>query len=321
MESASETFTPVIGVVAEYDPFHNGHALHLAKARAALGSAGLHAPVVVTLSSSFTQRGLPALADKTTRARMALANGVSLVLELPFVHACNAGPEFARGAVRLLAATELVTHVAFGVEDALAFSAQKNHLNPPPTLGAALSILIQEPLSFKLNLRENLASGQSYPKALANALERQSPGSGALVSSPNNALAVSYLTNIHRYGLGLIPIPVGREGAGHNDNFSFSPCSPCSPPVLASATAIRRALAEGAQALAEGSWVLDAVPASVPPLLKDDLERGRLCLDTGKLWDLLRGLLTRSTPDDLRACAGMEEGLENLFLKQNLGMH
>ena len=297
---------PVIGVVAEYDPFHNGHALHLAKARKALvNNTGVAVPVVVTLSSSFTQRGLPAFADKMARTKMALACGANLVLELPFVHACNSGPEFARGAVRILAATGLVTHLAFGVEDASAF-AQKDEL----LLSESLSILIQEPLSFKLNLRENLAAGCSYPKALALALERERPGGWRLVSSPNNALAVSYLAEIQKEGHCLTPIPVQREGAAHNDETPGLFAGP------ASATAIRKFLSETwGQGEKSGDWISDAVPAPVMPVLMEERAGGRLCLATDKLWDLLRGLLTRSTPDALRACAGMGEGLENLFLK------
>ena len=298
MESAfNKRPTPVIGVIAEYDPFHNGHALLPAKAKKALGPGGGSVPVVVTLSSSFTQRGLPVLADKMARAKMALASGANLVLELPFVHACNSGPEFARGAIGILAATRLVTHLAFGAEDASAFSG--------PLLEKLLNILIQEPLSFKLNLRDNLALGCSYPKALAIALESECPGSSFLVSSPNNALAISYLAEIKRKGYRIVPIPAQREGGGYNDEAAGP---------LASATAIRKALSEAGEEGNWPEWINDAVPPSVMSILKEERINGRLCLGTGKLWDLLRGLLVRSTPEALRACDGMEEGMENLFL-------
>ena len=299
---------PVIGIVAEYDPFHNGHALHLAKARSAVGAnadrasaSGTTIPIVVALSSSFTQRGLPAFADKMARSKMALANGVNLVLELPFVHACNSASEFALGSVGILAATQLVTHLAFGVEDAAAFH--------DPILDDLLRILIQEPLSFKLNLRGNLASGCSYPKALALALESEVPGSQKFVSSPNNALAISYLTEVQRAGHRLVPIPVQREGSGHNDETAGR---------LASASAIRKALSGTGEQ--ESGWTKEAMPPPVMSILAEERAQGRLWLNTGKLWDLLRGLLARSTPGAwrncaLRGCAGMEEGMENLFLK------
>jgi len=290
---------PVIGVVAEYDPFHNGHALHLSKAKKAIEAA---APIVIALSSSFTQRGLPSFADKMARTKMALANGASLVLELPFVHACSSGQGFARGAVGILAATRLVTHLAFGAEDASAFSLQKT--------SELSSILNQEPLSFKLNLKKNLAAGCSYPKALALALECELPGSWDLVSSPNNALAISYLTEIQKNGYPLTPIAVQREGSAHNDE------SPVFLSNIASATAVRKALSGGGWGKCENAaWVSGAVPSFVMAVLEEEREKGRLYLDDGKLWDLFRGFLVRSTPHDLGNCAGMEEGLGNLFLK------
>ena len=291
----------VIGIVAEYDPFHNGHALHLAEARKIVGEV---APVVVALSSSFTQRGFPSFACKMARAKMALSNGANLVLELPFVHACNSGQEFALGAVGILAATRFVTHLAFGAEDASAFSLKKTK--------DLISILIQEPVSFKLNLKKNLAAGCSYPKALALALELEVPGSWGLVSSPNNALAISYLTEIQRNGYPLVPIPVQREGSAHKDEGpKFS--------GIASASAIRKALssksAVGLKSESAADWVKGVVPVSVWDILEEERGKGRLYLNDEKLWDLFRGFLIRSAPQDLEACAGMGEGLGNLFLK------
>lgn len=281
-----------IGIVAEYNPFHNGHALHIEHIRRNFGAG---APVIVVLSSAFTQRGEPAVADKWTRAQMALANGADLVLELPFVYACNAAQEFARGAVDILAATGLVTHLSFGMENP--FDPQ----NATSGIDTILNILIQEPPSFKLNLAKNLARGQSWPKALAGALDRELPGSGAFISTPNNALGLAYLLHIRRKGYGMVPFPIQREGAGYHDG-KRGP--------LASATGIRAAMAAG-----DASWLHEAVPVSSLALLRTARECGRLCSGADALWNLLRGLLSRSTAEELRICAGMDEGLENLFLK------
>jgi predicted nucleotidyltransferase len=253
--------------------------------------------------------------DKWTRARMALEIGADLVLELPFVYACNAGPEFARGAIDTLAATGFVTHLSFGMETfclekPTPLAESEEEKNPCPTnplhvLDAIVDILIQEPLSFKSNLRESLAAGLSYPKALAQALDRELPGGGAFVSTPNNALALSYLLRVRRGNYGLIPLPVPREGAGYHDEATGP---------LASATAIRSAVTQAARA-PQDSWIRDAMPPNALRLLVEQRERGRLCLGTEGLWILLRGLLLRSSPEDLRKVAGMDEGIENLFLK------
>jgi predicted nucleotidyltransferase len=289
---------PVIGIVAEYNPFHNGHALHIARARELLKGAE-DAPVVVVLSSSFTQRGFPALADKWTRTRMALANGVDLVLELPFAYACNAAPEFARGAIDALAALKFVTHLSFGME-----GNSSDISCPPPTIEAIANILFHESCAFKHALREKLSEGKSYPKAVAETLDGITPGSGAFVSMPNNTLALSYLLRILEKNYDLELLPVQREGAGHGDEAEGP---------LASAAAIRRSMGDGP--LTDESWVRHAVPASVLALLKEERQKGRLWTTTEKLWTLLQSLLARSSPDELRECAGMTEGLENLFLK------
>ena len=132
MDSSSSK-NPVVGIVAEYNPFHNGHLHQMTAVRHRLHGAAF----VVVLSSNFTQRGLPGIADKWSRAQMALCSGADLVLELPFLFACNAAQEFGVGAVDLLARTRIATHISFGMEDA-------NHNTSP-----ILDILIQEPASFK----------------------------------------------------------------------------------------------------------------------------------------------------------------------------
>jgi predicted nucleotidyltransferase len=181
----------------------------------------------------------------------------------------------------------------------------ENPENPIAALDAVVDILIQEPFSFKSNLRKALASGMSYPKALAQALDRELLGSGEFVSTPNNALALSYLLRVRRGNYGLIPLPVRREGGGYHDTAAGP---------LAGATAIRGAVAAREKSRKK-SWIENAMPPSALKLLRKQQERGRLCLGTEKLWNLLRGLLLRSSPEDLRKCAGMDEGLENLFLK------
>ncbi|MDR1978436.1 MAG: nucleotidyltransferase family protein [Synergistaceae bacterium] len=304
--------SPVIGIVAEYNPFHNGHALHIARAREFLKNRGAdNVPVVVVLSSNFTQRGLPALADKWTRARMALSNGVDLVLELPFAYACNAAPEFARGAVDILAATRFVTHLSFGMEN-VATSLKPTSLKPISSkpgfaIDAITNILIHESCAFKRDLKKKLSEGKSYPKALAETLDGIIPGSGAFVSMPNNSLALSYLLRVLEKNHDLELLPVQRQGAGHHDKAGGP---------LSSAAAIRSALAEIGDASWNGLWIQKAMPASSLALLEEERKSGRLWMRTEKLWALLQGLLARSSPEELRGCAGMNEGLENLFLKR-----
>ena len=282
-----ENRTPVVGIAAEYNPFHNGHLLQMASARERLPDASF----VVVLSSNFTQRGLPGIVDKWSRAEMALSGGADLVLELPFLFACNAAPEFGAGAVDLLARTGIATHISFGMEDAGCDTR------------SILNILIQEPASFKRSLRKKLDGGLSYPRAVGDALEEELPGARDFLSKPNNSLALSYLLRIGRRGYPLIPLPIQRTGSGYHD---------LDPGPLPSAAAIRSAL-QDAQA---SQWPRFVMPPSTLRILEEARTRGRFCPGPRPLWPLLQALLLRSSPGGLRGCAGMDEGMENLFLKR-----
>ncbi len=222
---------PVIGIIAEYNPLHNGHALHLSEVKKILPDA----PVVVVLSSNFTQRGIPSIVDKWTRSEMALASGADLVLELPFVFACDASPGFSTGAVGVLSKTNFITHLSFGAEDA------KYNTEP------ILNILMQEPDSFKSVLKQYLSEGQSYPKALAGALEHEYPGCLSFVSSPNNSLGLSYLLQAKKQAFNIVPLPVTRMGGGYHE---------LTRGVLASATAIRASLTDDEY---NSEWLNEAV--------------------------------------------------------------
>ena len=282
---------PAIGIVAEYNPLHNGHRLHLAAALARCGDA----PCVVVLSSNFTQRGEPAVVDKWTRTKMALACGVDLVIELPFVFAVSAAPFFSAGAVDLLARTRLATHIAFGMEDST------RDVSP------ILDILIHEPASFKQRLKDELFRGTSYARAAARALESLLPGGGTFLSSPNNLLAISYLLRVQELGGSLTPLPIQRLGAGHGD---------AAPGPLASSLSIRAALRGGSTSMEDGSPVASAVPQTSLSLLRRADEEGRFCASGEGLWPMLQAVLIRSEPEDLRGFDGMDEGMENLFLKR-----
>jgi predicted nucleotidyltransferase len=286
-----------IGVVAEYNPFHRGHAYHLARAKEPFAREGQDVPVVVALSGCFSQRGMPALCDKWARARMALAGGADLVLELPAFFSSHCGMIFARGAIELLLSTGIVTHLAFGVEDA-AFP-----------IRSIARILARETDVFKEALRACLSRGFSYSKAIAEAVEAQIPGAGNFMAQPNNSLAVSYFVQLERRAVAgippLTPLPVQRVGQGYHERAAHP---------MASATAIRGALARDAEGRS-AAWLSEALPRDSLEIIETCRASGRLALKTEGLWLLLQGLLLRSTHESLERYAGMEEGLAGLFLK------
>ncbi len=168
-----------VGLITEYNPFHNGHLYHLQRAKE-LCSAD-HA--VAVMSGNFVQRGLPAIVDKYSRTRAALLCGVDAVAELPVVYALSSAEGFARGAVKVLDDLGVVTDIIYGSEageEGLALIRQIAYL------------FVEEPAEFKNALKGFLSEGIRFPAARAFAAEKIIKGSFELLSSPNNILAVEY---------------------------------------------------------------------------------------------------------------------------------
>ncbi len=221
------------GIIAEYNPFHNGHRWQLARAKAETGADF----IVAAMSGDFVQRGAPAMADKHTRAQMALAGGADLVLEIPAAAAVSSAEYFAGAGVRLLAKTGVVSVICYGCE-------QRN-----PGLSARLAEALLAPdTAFSDTVRDLLRKGKSYPFARQEALCAFFPDIGsdeirAFVSSPNNILALEYEKAIAVWNRSH-PCPntleghaMKRVGSGYHSTRLTAP--------FASASAIRRALFDG----------------------------------------------------------------------------
>ena len=213
----------IVGVIAEYNPFHRGHLYHIGKAKEQTGADA----VIAVMSGDFVQRGAPALLPKHLRAAMALEAGVSLVLELPVWCACGSAEYFASGAVSVLD--------QLGCVDSLCFGSECGDL---PSLSRAARILEEEPEDFRAALKAALSRGLSFPRARQEALVScaGSADAGAVMEEPNNILGVEYIRAILRRGSRLEPATVRREGSGYHDQ--------APDPSYSSATAIRRLILE-----------------------------------------------------------------------------
>ena len=194
----------VMGIVAEYNPLHNGHIYHMEQAKRLTGAAYC----VVVMSGNFVQRGEPACTDKFTRAQWALEAGADLVIELPSVFAVASAERFASGAVRLLHQTGIVTDLAFGCEQ-----------SSLPVLEELAALITREPPEYRQCLRYHLQEGKSYPRARYEALADIGVGQQSLqeLSQPNNILAMEYLRSLKRLGSPILPVPVERIGGGYNE--------------------------------------------------------------------------------------------------------
>lgn len=206
-----------VGVIVEYNPFHNGHKWHIDAAKKRSGCSF----VIGVMSGNFVQRGEPAIFDKWKRAEMAIHGGVDLIIELPTVFAVRSAQYFAAGGIRLLQSLGIVSHVCFGAEHA--------DLTRLKKIAAAA-----DDLKIITDMRMNLKLGTTYAAALGQALEKQYSFSPDLMTSSNNILAVEYLRAIEKFAPNQIPIVVTRQHSKYNDTCITTP--------FASATSIRQAI-------------------------------------------------------------------------------
>lgn len=285
----------IIAIIAEYNPFHDGHAWQIAEARRRLGE---RAAVLVVLSGSFVQRGEPALFDRRTRAATAVIGGADLVLELPQVFAVASAELFARGAVATLAATGLRGHLIFGSESAdlrgllrLAEYLEpeaplyRNHLRQALDLGLSLAAARQQALS-----------------AVADELKDRSL-SPALLSAPNDILAVEYLKAL-RFFQAETWQPIALPRIGSEDRQATLP-EPDSG--FASARALRQALAGGSRASAL-AVLANHQPAPVVARLMAAWQDGQGPVFLEDLALPILQMLRSRTADELRDYAGMGDG-------------
>lgn len=254
------------GIIAEYNPFHNGHAYHIAETRRQTGADFC----LVVMSGNFVQRGAPALLDKYTRTRMALEAGADLVIELPAVAALSSAESFACGAVTLLASLGAVTDLSFGAEI-------KNDADAA-LLASAAALFAEEPDAYRELLAAHLKKGCSFPAARSAAAKEYFLSQGndlsgreTLLEGPNNILAVEYLKTIRRYHYDLAPCLIPRAGSTYHEQDMQAD--------FPSASAIRGYLLQN-EALPASDPLRRTVPASVFEILSDpDIRRRFLCED------------------------------------------
>lgn len=248
MNDINFTMYKLAGIIAEYDPFHNGHAWQLQQAKA-LGAQR----VAVAMSCGLTQRGALPLLPESVRVQAALTCGADLVFALPAPYACSGAECFARAGVQLLAAAGC---------DALVFGAE--------TPDAALLMEAARVLSsaeYRTALKARLAAGaRSFAAARQAAVEAVCPGTGlaALLDKPNNNLAVEYCKAILELGGSLVPIPLPRQGADHGQALTETGGQ------FASASALRTLWQSGGADAAA-----PYVPAEVLPLYREAFAAGR----------------------------------------------
>lgn len=275
----------VLGIIAEYNPFHNGHLLHLEKSKKICGAQYS----VCIMSGNFVQRGNTSIVNKWIRAEMALKSGVDLVLELPTVYSISSAENFAEGAIKLLNSLKIVDTVSFGSEN--------SDIN---VLNRISSILQEEPKQYLELLNSELKKGLSFPKARENAILLYLNDEKYLniLNQPNNTLAIEYLKALKKYKSHISPISVKREKVFYNSN--------CIVDEYASATAIRNMIIHE-----QFNDIRKVVPTSSYNLLMDEIEKGHLVIDISKFEKEILYAIRRLSADDIKNIPEVTEGLEN----------
>lgn len=268
----------VLGIIAEYDPFHNGHAYMLKAAVDSVcelyGCKPSDVIKIAAISGEFTQRGEPALIDKRSRAEMAVRQGFDLVVGMPVVFCCNNAGYFAKGGVEILE--------SLGAE-VIAFGSETDDLQALKNAAESRKNITSEQQEMIKNL---IKEGKSYPAALSEVLNENSQ------FGPNDTLGIEYIKNMQK----AVPMPIRRRGADHDSEGSDGPIS--------SASFIRRKLLDG-EAL---EAVSELIPSSTMDVLKRESEAHGFC-SPDMLYKLIAAKVAVTSEEELNVVYGAEEGL------------
>lgn len=274
----------ILGIVSEYNPFHNGHVHHLQVSKQLTKTDF----TVAVMSGNFVQRGDTALVDKWTRTEMALKAGIDLVIELPTVYALSSAENFADGAVKILN--------SLGVVDFISFGSEIGEITP---LSDVANILYKEPKEFSSLITAQLRSGLSYPKAREIALSQffgSSQKYSDIVSNPNNILGVEYLKALKKHRSHIKPLTIKRDYADYNSKQEKN--------GIASATAIRTMIQNKKN-------IHRVIPYETYELIDECKEKGNIIPSLSVFEKEIIYTLRKMTLSEIAALPDVSEGLEN----------
>ncbi len=303
----------ILGIITEYNPFHNGHLYHLFKAKEITGADH----VIAIMSGNFLQRGEPAIINKWARTKMALNAGIDLIIELPFVFSTQDANGFTFGAVKLLDSLQIIDYLCFGCET--------DNLD---TLYSISNFLHIEPEEYKELIVYNCKSGYEFPKARSqtvcdyhrifgiDGLEKISPSElSKLLKYPNNILALEYIKHLLNLKSKIQPVAIKRMGASyHQKNITGK---------ISSATSIRNEILNNLSSPKTGLFKLNdkiklTIPSSGFPVLKRELREGRGPITLDSYRQYILATLRRMSLEDISRIHGVTEGLENRIKKASL---
>lgn len=269
------------GIVAEYNPFHNGHKYQLEQTRR-LGATH----IAVFMSGNYVQRGEPAIVDKWTRALCALKNGADLVIELPVPYVLSSAESYAMGAVRTMQALGCIDMLTFGSEAEKLLQLER----------AADAVVSPQTSAL---LKEKISDGMTFARAREAAVrELYGDDIADILKKPNNILAIEYLKALRLISSDIRPEAIKRQGAAHDSADGDSP--------FVSATYLRGLIRQGKSGDLEGK-----MPGNVCDAILKKTAAGQAPCDPAKLETAILAALRRLSPQALAAIPDIGEGLEN----------
>lgn len=278
----------IAGIIAEYDPFHNGHAAHIMATKATDGGNATH--IVAVMSGSFTQRGEPALLSKFHRTEMALQSGADLVIELPLPWAMAPAENFAAGGVAILA--------ALGCVDLISFGSECGDVKALRQLAG-----LSDMADYRAELQKQLSNGIPYAAAAqAAAATILGENTASALASPNNTLGIEYLRAVQSQNVSIDAYTLSRQGAKHNDAVACE--------NIASASYIRQLIRQGKTADATAY-----MPTKAAHLLLQSIQSQHAPIYSEKIETVIPAILRRMSEDDFSKLPWLSEGLENRLYK------
>lgn len=270
----------ICGIVAEFDPFHNGHKYLIDSVKRVLGD---NTAIVAVMSGNFVQRGAPACINKFARAKAALCGGVDLIIELPCFAALSTAQRFCDAGIKTLADTGVVDYIAFGSECADVALLQK-----------CVTALHDDEINADIAVR--LSKGVTYAKARADAVFARLGDDAVPLYNPNDILALGYIDAINTLSCGIIPIAVKREGAQHNEKGTSG--------GIASASYIRELIYGGKE-------FDDYVPSSTAELINEQVAASFAPANAFAKDIAILSRLRQYSADDFARLCDVSEGLHN----------
>lgn len=274
-----------IGIIAEYNPFHNGHLYQIQKAKELTGAD----TVIAVMSGNFTQRGETSLVNKFEKTKMALQNEVDMVIELPTIYSISSAENFALGGIKILNEIGNIDYLVFGIEE--------DNLQE---LQAIADVLVNENDEFKSKIKTELDKGNSYPKAREIALKKvlSSENVEDIMQKPNNILAIEYLKALKITNSRIKPFAIKRKNSMHHDkNINEN---------YASGTYIRKLFIEN-----NFDEISKVVPKYTYEKLLELKSHGTYVTSINDFSDIVIYKIRMMTKEEISKIADVNEGLEN----------